>query len=331
MPAQRAYDQFHRDSAPVPEPQTHGSEFFKKTFEQFGLTLGSHSEGLLDRLTQLAEGSKTVEDEMQAIGFADKIFAYLAGSEILSPLSAEIQQQIRAATLVTDVGKTGPHTANEDETAVFIRLYKIDANFNPSTLSLRSFLDTYLKPQVDISVLTYTETVLQKFLAQDKNIETKHGHVTDMSMREFFNLHAGWTFNILRENDVPLEIAVTAANHHMLESVNPDSILDDEDYIGSEMSFRRPVDEREIFVILLDKYQAQLRRGSEKGVITHQKAIRWLRDFISIPRENDSRYLRELKAGKHERVNALFQTCIDDMDNALGGIRVVEMDQQKAA
>jgi hypothetical protein len=67
-----------------------------------------------------------------------------------------------------------------------------------------------------------------------------------------------------------------AATHHILENVNPDSLVADDGrftkYFGKHASFERP----EKLVILLDKYDAALRRGR----CTHDQAIASLRDVI---------------------------------------------------
>jgi hypothetical protein len=41
-----------------------------------------------------------------------------------------------------------------------------------------------------------------------------------MTMREFWNLHSAWALHVLQEDGVP-----AAATHHILENVNPDSLI----------------------------------------------------------------------------------------------------------
>lgn len=69
----------------------------------------------------------------------------------------------------------------------------------------------------------------------------------------------------------------TAGPHHILENVNPDSLVAADGrftkFFGRHASFERP----EKLVILLDKYDAALRRGRR----THDQAIALLREVIA--------------------------------------------------
>jgi hypothetical protein len=97
-----------------------------------------------------------------------------------------------------------------------------------------------------------------------------------MTMREFWNLHSAWTLHILQGDGVPMEAVPAAAAHHILENVNPDSLIAVDGhftkYFGKHASFERP----EKLVVLLDKYDAALRRGR----CTHDQAIALLREVI---------------------------------------------------
>jgi hypothetical protein len=98
-----------------------------------------------------------------------------------------------------------------------------------------------------------------------------------MTMREFWNLHSAWSLHILQGDGVPAEAVPAAATHHILENVNPDSIVARDGRFtkcfGEHAAFARP----EKLVILLDKYDASRRRGG----LTHHEAIVRLRGIIA--------------------------------------------------
>jgi hypothetical protein len=96
-----------------------------------------------------------------------------------------------------------------------------------------------------------------------------------------------------------MEAVPAAATHHILENVNPDSLVAADGrftkYFGRHASFERS----EKLVILLDKYDAALRRGRR----AHDQAIALLRDVIA----RNHRF-----AGDHE-----FLELIEDLDEVM--------------
>jgi hypothetical protein len=127
-----------------------------------------------------------------------------------------------------------------------------------------------------------------------------------MTMREFWNLHSAWTLHVLQGDGVPMEAVPAAATHHILENVNPDSLIAEDGrftkYFGKHASFERP----EKLVILLDKYDAALRRGR----CTHDQAIASLREVIA----NNHRF-----CGDHG-----FLELIEDLDKVMTVPEVLE-------
>jgi hypothetical protein len=86
-----------------------------------------------------------------------------------------------------------------------------------------------------------------------------------------------WTLHILQGDGVPAEAVPAAATHHILENVSPDSLIAENGRFtkcfGKHAAFERP----EKLVILLDKYDAALRRGR----CAHDQAIASLREVIA--------------------------------------------------
>jgi hypothetical protein len=127
-----------------------------------------------------------------------------------------------------------------------------------------------------------------------------------MTMREVWNLHSAWTLHVLQGDGVPMEAVPAAATHHILENVNPDSLIAEDGrftkYFGKHASFERP----EKLVILLDKYDAALRRGR----CTHDQAIASLREVIA----NNHRF-----CGDHG-----FLELIEDLDKVMKVPEVLE-------
>jgi|GEM_PF-2797369 len=308
----------------VPETKKRSPDFFKKILENHGLTLGPESQDLLDRMALLDERTGTFEDETRANEYADQIFAYLGDSHTISEnrLSPEKKQHIQLATLLTDIGKTGPHTANPAEREVITALFAITEDVNVGVITLGEYIERFFPNE---KTQAYMQKVLEPLLEKDRNLWEKFPHFSQMTMRAFFNLHAGWTYNILRENQVPIDVTMTAANHHMLEGVNPNNILDHEGSIGPETSISRPVDQREIFVILLDKYDARRNRAVKRS---HEEAIDWLEMIIK-----NNAILTETFKDRPE-IKELFLSCLRDLEHALVSTKAIispEDQQQKAA
>jgi hypothetical protein len=249
------------------------------------------SPSLLKRLHILNEGSKTLQDEARALGYADRFFAHYNQTHSENPLtgdrpfSPDEMGVVRAGTILADIGKTGPVTAPEHVQRAVVAVFGVDTNFTPhekKMTSMRQFITWEMKNPDD------KRAVINGIHASGRNLTTSLGN--------FYNLHAQWTFDILTSAQEAPEVAAAAALHHTLEDINPRHILSKD---GIIQTTGKPFGRVEKMVILLDKYDARLRRGG----VGHDEAIQYLRDRVA--------------ANKRFATDAEFYELIAEMDVSL--------------
>ena len=209
---------------------------------------------------------------------------------------------IQQASLSTDIGKTGPIDATQEQKELITKMYGSSKSLpgNPRDFTLSDFFDMNQELKLEGE---------EHF----KLLETM-GIASDTDMRTFFNLHAGWTYGLLQnETEISEEVKVLASLHHILEGVNPNGLVD----LSSDQlmipSLGRSLGRKEIWTILFDKYQAQ--RAPHRGNQTHQAAVVWLRRFVNEP---DLVNRRGVQLQPYpEWLNLMLNTCITELDEGL--------------
>jgi hypothetical protein len=220
---------------------------------EVGFEIDSLAPSLLARLELLAEFSETVSDCERMAGMARAVFAHHARTDAFSEAERRV---VVLGCLLSDVGKTGPTSASPDEQRLVTEMFAVERVLDDQQ-SVGHFLTTYFPGDAAQRVKRC------EALGVDSNI----------SIRSFWNLHSGWTLEILDAADAPPEAIAAAATHHLLDNINPDAI------VAADGTFTRPFgdnlafDRAEKLIIVLDKYDALRRRGRQ----THQQAIDWLR------------------------------------------------------
>lgn len=227
---------------------------------------------LARRMLLLAEHTLTFEDCVRAIDLADEIFAFCEQGPL--PFNAADQLIVRVGSLFSDIGKTGPANASLSQQHIVAQIFSIEG-VRDEKVSLSSFVEEHFP---DAS---------QRIIEELAELGV-HGNLT---LRQFWNLHSRWTFDILETSNLPVEAVAAAATHHLLEHANPGELVDENDRFtrdfGSNIAFDRP----EKLVILLDKYDAVRRRGHRD----HAGAMAWLRELINAhPRFGEDEEFREL-------------------------------------
>jgi hypothetical protein len=215
---------------------------------------------ILARMRLLAETTKTVDDCERAVRIANDVFRYYDVSKPLESFTTLERRIVVMGTLFSDIGKSGPAGAALDGQQLVAEMFAVECVIDERT-SVARFFEAYFPADA----------------AQRARRFESLGLSAGMTMREFWNLHSAWTLHILQGDGVPAEAVPAAATHHILENVNPDSLIAEDGrftkYFGKHASFERP----EKLVILLDKYDAARRRGRR----THDQAIASLRDVIA--------------------------------------------------
>ena len=265
-----------------------GDDSLRDTLKAVGIEFEKLSPRLQDRFRLMVREQKTFEDDAQCAQIGDEIRDMRRREGLVETMSPQDWEHVKTASMLTDIGKTGPADASPAQLEVIAKIYGNDVNLpgGPAAWTMGRFLGEHFADERE---------VFGGHLAEI-------GISDEMSMRDFFNLHAEWSYDLIKdETEISDEAKVMAALHHILEGVNPDGLVDlsnDELRIPSR---DRAIGEGELWVLLLDKYQAGLRRGQK----TQQESIAWLRMFV-----DKWVALKPYPDALKERL----QKCIDDIE-----------------
>lgn len=224
---------------------------FPELFERFKLLNGPES--------------KHFEDAAQMVDIIETIWEQL--EEQLPELGKE---QMILATLLHDVGKSGPKEATSEEQELIVSLfdprhYRAIAEKGERVEDmpiLHAIRESDLENSVQHKVVEY----LRK-LGVDIEGET---------MIDFWRRHADWTYDILKvskDDKIDERLAAMAASHHILDGKNPAG-LNTED-IPQEAKAIETIETYEVLT-LVDKFQAFVKRSG----LSHNEAIKVLRGII---------------------------------------------------
>jgi len=232
----------------------------------------------------LAETTETVKDCQRAAEVAQDMFRYYEKQKPAQRFSELDQRTVVIGSLFSDIGKTGPAQADADGQRLIAEMFAVERVQNEK-MSVNDFFTTYFADDAAQRI--------QRFRAL--------GLDPAISMREFWNMHSAWTLHIIQSDGIPPEAVAAAATHHLLENVNPDSIVAHDGRFTRFFGANERVDRPEKLVILLDKYDAARRRAGR----THEQAITWLRALIA----KNARFGRDQE----------FFTLIEDLDIVMKG------------
>jgi hypothetical protein len=214
---------------------------------------------VLSRLSVLNAHSPVVADAERLTARAFATFRQYERTKPNEAFDAEEQRVVVVASIFSDIGKTGPLRASAHVQRYIAQMFSVEGVKDDSQ-TLKSFLRTYFPSDA--------EDRMWELEALDLDPE--------MSIRTFWNLHSRWTFDILRAGGLPEEIVAAAATHHMLEDINPESIVGADRRFKHSSGNNQAFDRAEKLVIVLDKYDAARRRGR----LSHEQAIAWLQSYV---------------------------------------------------
>lgn len=247
---------------------------------EFGVRFDEVSPGIQARMTLLAEATETISDCTRIAKRAQQVFEYLEQHDPERAFSDLEKRIVVIGSLFADIGKTGPAHADANGQQLVVDMFSVEGVRNDKQ-PVSEFLSTYFPDDALAR--------LRQFVAL--------GLDPEMSMRDFWNLHAGWTLDIVRDGGVPAEAIAAAASHHLLENINPRDIVAEDGRFSTNFGDNLAFDRPEKLVILLDKYDALRRRS--RG--THEAAIVWLDDLLQRHPtfQNDVQFALLLEAMDH--------------------------------
>lgn len=266
---------------------------------------------LLGNLLRLND-TKILGDEVAAITYFDNAASYLDSNEDKGiGFNEESSTLIRQATMLSDSGKAGWLGASADAKKTVTQLHSEDRRFDLSG-TLEEYIDTFFNTNDELQqqrlaqdATTYSVADLKEQVAK----MTDQGITLGMSMRDFFHLHVLWSYNLIMASslDHKAEVAKTAELHHFLEGILPFPINFATEDINTLIT--REV----IWVILLDKFDAQIRRSKSSPA----EAIEWLFEYI----DQDARGFELIQVDTERRqLQDRFRTAIGELAASLGVI-----------
>lgn len=235
-------------------------ECFRAICARVGFDLASAQVSIIERTRLLAEYSETVADAMRMAEHAHEVFRHYERSKPGKRFSAVEQRTVVLGCLFSDLGKAGPASAAPDAMRLIVEMFSVEG-VSDDQQSVAAFFEAYFPDdQADRSA---------RFRALDLD--------PGMTMRQFWNLHSGWTLAVAETAGLPMEAVAAAASHHLLDDVNPQAIVGDDQRFTRAFGENTAFDRAEKLVIVLDKYDA-IRRRSHR---THEQAIVWLRARVA--------------------------------------------------
>lgn len=220
-------------------------------------------------------GTKIIDDELAAATYFTDVGTYLetvsADNSGFSPADSTL---VRQATLLSDSGKAGWLGASAEARQTMTQLHGEDRHFELED-TLGEYIDKFFSATDELQqkrladdATTYSATDLKNNVAKMAD----QGIALDMPMRVFFHLHARWSYELIMAStlDDTAAVAAAAGLHHFLEKIVPFPI----EYAATDINTL--ISRNVIWVIILDKYDAQIRRGN----VEPTEAINWLHNFI---------------------------------------------------
>jgi hypothetical protein len=257
-------------------------DHLRRECAKIGFDLDSAGSALVERMALLSSLSKTVDDARRMASYATRVFHHYETTKPDKAFDFLERQTIVLACLFSDIGKTGPEHADAEGRRLIAEIFAVE-NVPDDTQPVESFFRKYFPADAE----------------QRSRRLAALGIDPRISLRQFWNLHSGWTLAIAEAAGLPLEAVAAAATHHLLEDVNPEAIVGDDDGFTRRFGENATFDRAEKLVILLDKYDAVRRRGRR----THDETIAWLRDRI-----------RKSPRFQHD---AEFNELVSDLDTVL--------------
>lgn len=241
-----------------------------------GFDLSRVAPAVVARLRLLAQLTETIADCERMVARAHDLFRFQETNDPAGAFSGSERRIVVLGTIFADIGKTGPAHADEPGQRLIVEMFAVEG-VRDDQQQVGQFLPERFPSDAAERV--------ERFAAL--------GLDPSMTLRQFWNQHSSWTLRILQGSGVPPEVIAAAATHHLVDDINPESI------VGADRRFTRAFgdnvafDRAEKLIILLDKYDALRRRGQR----SHDQAVAWLRERIAgNPRFSDDAELLALLA-----------------------------------
>jgi len=222
-------------------------------------------------------------------------------SEIIDDLVPEDLDEVevnelRAASLVHDVGKAGPANATRAEQLAIVTLFNLDFPYGQMVGGKRINevpLKQALAVKVEAGEITQEQvtellTLVTSASARQEHMRPETTITEDTPIGNFWSAHVYWTYDVLQKTSLPKTLIDTAASHHLLEGHDPAGV--GQGGISSGMVSLELADKYQAYrirLMLADKYQAYIQRSGK----THEETIKIMQ----------------------ARIESFFKDCPDEM------------------
>lgn len=244
--------------------ESSAEEEVKKNYEKLGIDLAQDHPKIFARLVEMhQEPESHFADAIAMAEMIDEIWDKMDFGET-------DKEKMMLCALLHDIGKSGPDNASTQARQVVRKLFS------------KTFAMKDGSTKVDVRDLSIEELINQAELGDEteiKTIVTEELKIdpAETTMREFWNLHVDWTYDILKNNmsgEIDQEVVEITASHHILDGKNPANLPEEEISPSSQVI---ELIEKYQFLTLIDKYQAFVERGG----LAHQAAIAALRKLVT--------------------------------------------------
>lgn len=259
-------------------------QFVIDQFERAGLNIREYPE-LFSRFKLLnSPDSRHFEDAAQMVDIIETIW-----DQLEKQMPELEKEQMILATLLHDVGKSGPKEATPEEQELIITLFDPRHYRAIAAAGMRVEDMSIFKALRESGIEEGVQQKIVKYLSgMGVNIATE-------KMIDFWRRHADWTYDILRaskDDKINERLAAMAASHHILDGKNPAGL--DPENIPQESKAIETIETYEVLT-LVDKFQAFVKRSG----LSHGEAIKILRKIIDKqklpePVKNDYRKILEI-------------------------------------
>lgn len=261
-----------------------------ESFERIGFHERLDPE-VIQRLVLLEKESKFNEDSRKIERGVDNVFTFFeqrySETHPYLVFNERQRKEGRVAAILHDIGKTGPADASQEESRTIVRLFAQEQIKDPN-VSVK-----------DVVLENFSSSEGEQMLNHLEKCEVD----SEATMREFWDMHAQWTHDVLEKfpENLNRRIRVIAGSHHFNKGINPYNLSEEDiplqsEAIGLMEEYVDAIEERVLMAV--DQYEASVRRNGS----SHERAIEWVRNN-----------LKESKNFKNDKILVLICDAIDEL------------------